>query len=165
VVIKGTITDISPGVNDARLKLRFPNGIAAVSDESQSGYMLYVYKQFEMPTNTTGVPVMVSVIDENGNYREIGTTTSDSTGYYSLSWTPDIAGKYNVYVTFAGSKAYYGSVATNSFVVDEASAQSTPQATQAPSVADQYFLPATIVIVVLIVIVLAMLVLMMMKKP
>jgi hypothetical protein len=118
-----------------------------------------------MPTNTSGVPVTVSVIDQNGNYRQIGTTTSDSTGYYSFNWTPDIAGKYTVYATFAGSKAYYGSVATNSLIVDQASAQSTPQATQGPSVADQYFLPATIVIVVLIVIVLAMLALMMMKKP
>jgi hypothetical protein len=127
--------------------------------------MMYVYKQYECPTNTSGVPVTVSVIDANGNYREIGTTTSDATGYYSLSWTPDISGQYTVYVTFAGSKAYYGSVATNSFVVDEAAATPAPHETQAPSAADLYFVPATIAIVVLIVIVLALLVLMMMKKP
>jgi hypothetical protein len=165
VLIKGTITDISPGTSDTRTKLRFPNGVAAVSDASQSGYMLYVYKQFECPANTTGVQVSVSVIDANGNYRQIGTTTSDSTGYYSLNWTPDISGKYTVYATFTGSKAYYGSVATNSFVVDTPAATATPLSTQAPSAADLYFLPSIAVVVVLIVIVLALLVLMMMKKP
>jgi hypothetical protein len=164
VVIKGTVTDISPGTSDTRLKLRFPNGVAAVSDASQSQWMLYVYKQFEQPTNTTGVPVVISVIDANGNYRQIGTATSDSTGYYSFNWVPDISGKYTVYVTFAGSKAYYGSMATNSFVVDEAAVESTPQATAPPSIADQYFIPATAAIIVLIIIVLALLVVSTLKK-
>ena len=80
VLISGTVTDVSPGTTDPRIALRFPNGVAAVSDDSQSQYMLYIYKQFEMPTNTTGVPVTISVIDANGNFREIGTTTSDSSG-------------------------------------------------------------------------------------
>jgi FOG: WD40-like repeat len=165
VLIKGTVMDISPGTSDTRLQLRFPNGVPAVADASQAEWMLYVYKQFEQPTNATGVPVVISVVDSNGNFRQIGTATSDSTGYYSFNWTPDISGKYTVYATFAGSKAYYGSSATNSFVVDDAPAAPTPQATAAPSMADQYFVPATAVIVVLIVIVLALLVFMMMKKP
>ena len=80
VLIAGKVTDISPGTTDARIALRFPNGVPAVSDASQSQYMLYVYKQFEMPTNATGVPVTISVVDANGNFREIGTTTSDSSG-------------------------------------------------------------------------------------
>ncbi len=165
VVIKGTVTDISPGTNDARLKMRFPNGVAAVSDDSQSGYMMYVYKQFECPTDTTGVPVSIAVIDSNGNYREIGTTTTDATGYYSFNWTPDIAGKYTVYVTFAGSKAYYGSVATNSFVVDDAP-EATPAPTDRPeSAADMYFVPAIAGLFVLVIIVLVLLVLMMRKRP
>jgi hypothetical protein len=145
--------------------MRFPNGVAAVSDESQSGYMMYVYKQFECPTDTTGVPVSIAVIDANGNYREIGTTTSDATGYYSFNWTPDIAGKYTVYVTFAGSNAYYGSVATISFVVDEAP-EATAQPTATPaSPADLYFVPAIAGLFVLVIIVLVMLVLMMRKRP
>ena len=73
--------------------------------------MLYVYKQFERPNNTIGVPVALDVIDANGNSRNIGTTTSDATGFYSYHWTPDIPGKYTVIATFGGSNAYYGSSA------------------------------------------------------
>jgi hypothetical protein len=157
--------DNSPGTTGTDIKLRFPNGVAAVSDASQSDWMMYVYKQFEQPTNATGVPIVINVVDANGNYRQIGTTTSDSTGYYSLNWTPDISGKYQVYVTFAGCKAYYGSGATNSFVVDQPAATATPMPTQAPSAADQYFLPISAALVVLVIIVLAMLAVMMMRKP
>jgi hypothetical protein len=165
VVIKGTVTDISPGTADTRVQLRFPNGVAAVSDDSQSGYMLYVYKQFECPTDTTGVPVTISVIDGNGNYREIGTATTDATGYYSFNWMPDIPGAYTVYVTFSGSKAYYGSVATNSFVVDDAPAATTEPTAKPDSPADMYFVPAIAGLFVLVIIVLVMLVLMMRKRP
>ena len=42
------------------------------------------------PTNFTGVPVAISVIDANGNYRTIGTTTTDSSGTYGFTWMPDI---------------------------------------------------------------------------
>ncbi|HSV50452.1 MAG TPA: hypothetical protein VLH35_09045, partial [Candidatus Acidoferrales bacterium] len=101
----------------------------------------------------------------NGNYRTIGTTTSDATGYYSLNWTPDIAGKYTVYVTFAGSKAYYGSGATNSFVVDSPAATVTPQPTQGPSIADQYILPGIIGIIIAIVIGFAATILILRKRP
>mgnify|MGYP001046114900 CR=1 FL=1 len=90
---------------------------------------------------------------------------SPGSGYYSFNWTPDIAGKYTVYVTFAGSKAYYGSVATNSFVVDDAP-EATPAPTETPaSPADMYFVPAIAGLFVLVIIVLVMLVLMMRKRP
>ena len=71
--------------------------------------MEYVYEQQPMPTNATGVPVTITVIDSNGNYRQIGTTTTDSSGMYSFPWTPDIRGKYTVIATFAGTGSYYGS--------------------------------------------------------
>ena len=165
VVIEGTVLDNSPGLSSTATKLRFPNGVAAVSDASQSDWMMYVYKQFECPTNTTGVPVSISVIDANGNYRTIGTTTTDTTGYYSFNWAPDIAGQYTVYVTFAGSKAYYGSVATNSFVVDDAPAATTQPTAKPDSPADLYFVPAIAGLFVLVIIVLVMLVLLMRKRP
>ncbi len=38
-----------------------------------------------MPTNATGVPVNIDAIDANGNYRNIGTATSDTTGALSLA--------------------------------------------------------------------------------
>jgi hypothetical protein len=91
------ITDISPATDDDTIKKRFSNGVAAVSDDSISDWMLYVYKQFARPINTTGVEVTLSVLDANGNYRAIGTTTSSSDGFYSYSWVPDITGEYTVY--------------------------------------------------------------------
>ncbi len=152
VLISGKVTDVSPGTTAPIIAMRFPNGVPAVSDDSQSQYMLYMYKQFEMPTNTTGVPVTISVVDANGNFRDIGTTTTDNSGSYSLSWMPDISGKYSVIATFAGSEAYYGSYAQAAFVVDAAPTTSTPQPTPAPSTADLYFLPMSIAIIVVVII-------------
>jgi hypothetical protein len=164
VLVEGTVLDVSPGMSDSSIEMRFPNGVAAVSDASQSQWMLYVYKQFERPTNASGVEVSIDVIDANGNYRHVGTTTSDSTGKYSYSWSPDITGKYTVIATFAGSKAYYASFDETSFVVDPAAATATPLATPAQSMADLYFVPATIGIVVAIVIVGAVLALLLLRK-
>jgi hypothetical protein len=163
VIIKGTVTDISPGTKDPAIAMRFPNGVPAVSDESQSDWMLYVYKQFSCPANITGVPVTIDVIDANGNYRNIGTAISDGTGFYSLDWVPDIPGKYTVIATFGGSKAYYPSVAQTAFVVDEA--QATPAPTETPpSMADLYFLPLSIGMIVAIIVIGAIIVLLLLRK-
>ncbi|NLB54712.1 MAG: PQQ-binding-like beta-propeller repeat protein, partial [Lentisphaerae bacterium] len=142
VLISGRVTDISPGTEDYALKARFPNGVPAIADADMSDWMLHVYKQFPMPTNLTGVEIKVDVIDTNGNHRNIGTTTSDVNGYFSLDWKPDITGKYTVVATFAGSHSYYGSYDQAAFVVDEASATQTPPPRDQPSITDQYFIPA-----------------------
>jgi hypothetical protein len=163
LVISGSVTDISPGLSDYAITARFPNGVPAVSDESMSEWMLYVWKQFECPASASGVPVEISVIDSNGNYRIIGTTTSDAMGYYSFQWTPDIAGKYSVYATFGGSSAYYGSVGETSFAVDELATTTQPTA-QPESTTDAYFLPAVAGIIVTIIIVGVVLALLMMRK-
>jgi len=152
VIIKGTVSDISPGTTDSALTMRFPSGVPAVSDESISQWMLYVYKQFERPTNATGVPVTIDVIDANNNYRNIGTATTDSSGMFKLGWKPDIEGAYTVIATFAGSKAYYPSHGETAFVVDPA-VQAPEVKTEGPSIADQYLLPATFGIIASVVIV------------
>ena len=85
LVIKGTVTDIAAGTTQDEQAARFPNGVPAVSDASQSAWMEYVYMQKPRPTNVTGVPVELSVVDANGNYRSIGTTTSDADGFFSLT--------------------------------------------------------------------------------
>ena len=54
-------------------------------------WMEYLYMQQAKPTDAVGVPVVLSVVDANGNYREIGTTTT-SEGFFSFSWKPDIEG-------------------------------------------------------------------------
>jgi len=154
VLISGTITDVSPGTKDDSLMMRFPNGVPAVSDASMSDWMLYVYKQFPQQTEAVGVPVTVDVIDANGNYRNIGTITSNADGFFSFDWVPDIEGKYTVIASFAGSESYYPSHAQAAFVVD-AAPQSAQQATQTQelSLAEQYFLPMSAIIIVAIVVV------------
>jgi hypothetical protein len=108
--------------------------------------------------------VTLDVIDSNGNYRNIGTTTSDADGFYSFDWTPDIEGRYTVIATFGGSKSYYASHAETAFVVESAP-EATPQPTQAPaSLADQYILPGIGGIIVAIAVVGAVLVLLMLRK-
>jgi outer membrane protein assembly factor BamB len=166
VIIRGTVTDISPGTKQHEQAMRFPNGVPAVSDESQSAWMEYVYIQKPKPIDVTGVPITLSVIDANGNYREIGTVTSDGSGFYSLSWTPDIEGKYTVYANFAGSESYWPSHAVTAFTVD--SAPTTPAPTQAitpTSAADTYLLPGIIAIIVAIAIVGALMLMAIKKRP
>jgi hypothetical protein len=128
-------------------------------------WMGYVYQQKPLPTNFTGVEVVVNVIDNNGNYRVIGTTTSDIYGNYKVVWTPDITGDYIVLASFAGSNGYWPSSAETSFTVDEAAATATPAPTVAPSMADLYFLPAIIGVIVAVIVVGAVLALLMTKKP
>jgi hypothetical protein len=127
ITITGTVKDNCPGTKSDALMLRFPNGVPVVSDASQSDWMLYIYKQFAQPINATGVPITLSVVDANGNYRAIGTTTSDADGFFSFNWQPDITGKYTIYATFEGSQAYYASHAVTAFSVDAAP---TPAPTQ-----------------------------------
>jgi hypothetical protein len=165
VVIDGQVTDISPGLTTQAITSRFPHGVPAVSDESQSAWMLHVWKQFERPNNATGVPVTLSVIDANGNFRNIGTTTSDSTGSFAFTWTPDITGDYTVIATFEGSKAYYAS-SDQTHITNTAAAQasSTPIPPQ-QSTADLYFVPAIIALIVIMIVGFAVLALMIRRRP
>jgi outer membrane protein assembly factor BamB len=164
VVIRGTVTDVSPGTNEYTLKARFANGVPAVADEYMSEWMLYVYKQFPRP-NAQGVPVTIDVIDANGNYRNIGTTTSDSSGMFSFTWKPDIEGTYTVVASFGGSKSYWPSYAQTTFAVDPAP-QGTPESTPPPaSVADVYFIPAIAGLFAAILVVGAIMLLSLKKRP
>jgi hypothetical protein len=165
VLVKGLVTDISPGTKDEALTTRFPNGVPAVSDDSMSDWMLYVYKQFSRPTNAAGVEVVVEVLDPNNNYYEVGRTTSDSTGFYSLAFAPEVPGKYTIVASFAGSGAYYGSFSETAIQVDEAVSTATPEPTQAPaSLADQYLLPGIGIIVAAIAVVGVVLALLLRKR-
>lgn len=165
IVIKGTITDISPGTANYDLAARFPNGVAAVSDDSQSAWMEYVYMQQERPTNATGVPIILSVIDANGNYRTIGTTKSDADGLYSFNWTPDIEGKYTIYASFEGSESYWPTHAVTVFNIDPAPATPAPTEAQPESVADMYFVPAITGLFVAIIVVGLLTILMTRRRP
>jgi hypothetical protein len=164
VVISGTVSDISAGSEQQAVAANFPNGLPCVSDESMTGWMKYVYMQQPLPATVTGVPVMINVLDANNNYRTIGTTVSDGSGFFSYSWTPDVPGKYTVVAIFEGSESYYPSNSEAAFFAMDVPV-ATPQPTQGPaSLADQYLLPATVGIIAAIVIVGAAILLMLRKK-
>ena len=61
VLITGNVWDKSTGTTDNDRSARFPEGVPAVSDDSQTAWMAYVYMQQPKPTNATGVPVTVFV--------------------------------------------------------------------------------------------------------
>jgi hypothetical protein len=128
-MITGTVIDESPGTKDSDRTARFPHGVAAVNDASQSTWMEYVYMQQPYPTNCTGVEVTLDAYDPNGNFVHLGTATSDTTGFYSYMWqTPPVPGEYRIIARFAGSESYYGSYAEAALgVVEAAPATTAPQ--------------------------------------
>ena len=165
ITIRGTIIDKSAGTQQQAQAANFPYGVPAISDDGQTAWMEYVYMQQPCPTNATGVPVSINVLDSNGNYRQIGSTTSDASGMFTFTWTPDISGEYTVTAIFAGSESYYFSSAETSFFASDAPT-ATPAPTQAPqSMADQYFVPAIAGLFVAIVVVGLLIILVLRKRP
>jgi outer membrane protein assembly factor BamB len=162
ITITGSVMDISAGTTQSQQAADFPNGVPCVSDASESQWMEYTYMQQPMPTNTTGVQVTLSVLDSNGNNRVIGTTTTDASGTYSLSWTPDISGNFTIHATFAGTNSYYGSSAETHIHASSAAATPAPTASPASNLASnttlEYGIAAMIIVIVIIGAVLAMLV-------
>jgi len=129
-------------------------------------WMGYVYQQRPLPTDFAGVRVSIDVIDSNGNYRNIGTATTDSSGTYRLTWTPDISGDYTVIATFAGTNGYWPSYAEEGFtVMNEPAATPAPTQPQNTSAADTYLLPGIIAIIVAIAVGFAITILLLRKRP
>jgi outer membrane protein assembly factor BamB len=153
LVISGTVMDIAAGTTQTAQAAVFPNGVPVASDASMTVWMEHVYQQKPLPTNFTGVPVTVDVLDSNGNYRNIGTATTDATGTFSLQWTPDIPGKYTVIATFAGTNGYWPSYSETSFAVDPAAATASPYPTVNLPPTEMCFAVSTISIIIAIAIV------------
>ena len=130
ITITGSVTDISAGTKQNEIALRFPNGVPAVSDASQSKYMEYIYQKQVAPSDVQGVPVTLSVVDANGNTRTIGMTTTNSMGTFGFNWTPDIAGAYTITASFGGSESYYKSQATTVLYAAESATTAPTQAQQ-----------------------------------
>jgi hypothetical protein len=179
VMVKGTVTDqtntgrhntndnfdlINQGTNNAESIDYTLKDTPCISDKDMGRWMDYKYKQQIYPADATGVEVTLDVIDPNGNFFNIGTTTSDINGNYALPYTPDVPGTYKILATFAGSRAYGPSRATT-YLEAVAAPEATAQPTAAPaSVADMYLLPGIIGIIIAIIIVGIVLALLLIRK-
>jgi hypothetical protein len=143
IMIEGMVTDQSPGQPDT----------PCISDDDMGPWMQYLHMNQPIPSNAQGVEVSLDVIDSNGNFRNIGTATSDISGVYSYAWEPDIPGQYTLIATFAGSESYGSSFAQTAFFVEEVPAPTPPpEATPAP-MTDTYLAGSTIAIVAAILII------------
>jgi outer membrane protein assembly factor BamB len=148
VLITGTVMDISPGTEQDNLRFRFPNGVPAVGDESQSEWMLHVYKGFEEPMRVTGIEITVYAYDGQ-DVTDIGKTTSDSRGRFSIAWTPDKAGDYEIWAYFEGTASFYGDDAKTEMKVLNAPAPA-PEIETPPY--EWYIIGAAIAIIAVVII-------------
>ena len=126
VLIEGTVTDQCVGAKKIAEKVGFTNGVSAVSDESMQAWMEYLYEQQGMPTNATGVEVVLETLDPNGNFYEIGRATSSVSGVFGTAFIPQVPGLYKIIATFEGSSSYYGSYAETYINVEEAPSPAQP---------------------------------------
>lgn len=166
VIIEGTVTDVSSGSKQTEQAARFPQGVPVSSDESMADWMSYVYQQQPLPSNFKGVEVGISVVDANGNYRNIGTATTDSKGNFNLVWTPDIPGTYQVIAAFGGTNGYWPSYQETVFSIVEPATTATPiPPAQQPNLADQYFIPAIAGLFVFVAIIGIILAVLIRKRP
>jgi len=120
VTITGTVTDQSPG--DTCLGIPAA-GTPAISDDSMSAWMEYLYMSKAIPTNATGVSVNLVALDSNGGSTPIGTATSNSMGFFNTHWTvPTTPGDYQIIADFAGTNSYFASSAIAAITVVAAAA-------------------------------------------
>ena len=121
ILIKGTVTDESPGTKSTLLTSRFPNGVPAVTEDSMQAWMEYLYEQQSCPENAEGVEVVITTFDPNGNTYELGRTTSSLSGTFGCEVDPPVPGLYKIIATFEGSASYYGSYAETYLIVEKPS--------------------------------------------
>lgn len=108
VLLTGTVTDQSAGAKQLVQDGKF-SVVPAVSDQSMTPWMEYLYMQMPKPESATGVTVKLTGYDPAGNPIDIGTTTTDINGKYGLTWTPTLEGTYHITATFDGTNSYGGS--------------------------------------------------------
>jgi hypothetical protein len=136
--IQGTVMDVSAGTRQSGIAARFPKGLPAVSDQSQTAWMEYVYMQNPKPSNTIGVNVKIDAVDPNGNSVTLGTATTDDSGTFIFTVTPSMLsageGTYKIQASFEGTNSYWPSGATGGFSVNNEA--TTPTNTVQPLTLD-----------------------------
>jgi hypothetical protein len=152
ITIRGTVTDQTPVSKDT----------PAIADEYMSAWMGYLHQQKAKPTDAIGVPVKITVVDQNGQATVIGTATSDIGGSFGISWTPPAQGTYQIIAEFEGTKSYgdsyattYVSVASSSAAVPTAS-PSTAVENPASTSTETLLIAAAAAVIVIAVIVAAL---------
>ena len=116
VLIKGTVTDQSAGAK----------GTPAIADEDMSKWTAYLYMNKPMPTDVTGVSVMLQAMRSDGSIIDIGFATSDIMGNYEYLWTPPDEDTYKILATFLGSGSYWMSSAGTALGVTAAPSPGGP---------------------------------------
>jgi outer membrane protein assembly factor BamB len=164
VLVEGSVIDTASGTKQDEQAARFPNGVPAVADENMNVWMEYVYMQKPKPDNVKGVEVVVSVLDPNNNYYEVGRTTSDASGMFKLMFTPEVPGEYSVTARFEGSESYWPSQAQTGIGVSDAPTPSSQPETAIPD-NTSIVIGAAVAIIIAIAIVGAVLALMIRKRP
>jgi outer membrane protein assembly factor BamB len=134
VMITGTVTDqTASGRRNTNDLVDFTlKGTPAISDEDMSAWMEYMFMQQGKPADAEGVEVILETLDPNGNFYEIGRTTSDVNGNYGLMWEPEVPGEYQIFARFEGSASYGPSSASTYLGVEDAP-QPTPTPTPSPA--------------------------------
>jgi hypothetical protein len=153
IVIKGSVLDQSPA----------QPGTPCVSKASMKTQMDYLHMQLPIDgiyhnVQMTGVPVVLTAIDPNGNTQDIGTAITNAYyGNYEFVWTPSIEGTYKIVASFVGDESYSSSGAATAITVS-AAAEATPtptQTIQALSASEFYtaIIAATVTIIIAIVLI------------
>ena len=128
-----------------------------------STWMEYVYMQKPLPTSTTGVEVVLSVVDPNNNCYEVARATTDARGMYKAAFIPEVPGLYSVIASFEGSESYWPSYAETAINVNEA--PTPPTEPEAPaSMTDTYVLGFGIALVIILIVGIFVIVLMLRKR-
>jgi hypothetical protein len=120
VLITGSVTDQTPN----------SKGTPAISDKDMGAWMEYLHMQKPIPTNAKGVTVSVTAIDPNGNFQNIGNTTSDIGGNFGIAWNPPVEGMYQLKATFSGSASYGDSYATAYMFIGPQTTAASPKPTE-----------------------------------
>jgi hypothetical protein len=144
LLIEGKVTDQSPGAK----------GATAVSDESMTEWMKYVYMQYPMSQDVRGVTVELYAIGEDGSSTKIGEATTDplNGGIFSYTWTPPKEERYIITAVFSGSKSYWDSYASTAIGVVPAPEVPSPATAQEVSEQVDPLRSTVTVLVVLVVI-------------
>jgi len=157
VLIKGTVLDQSPS----------QPGTPCVSKESMTTQMEYLHMQHPIDgvggdAVITGVPVTLTAVDQDGDWIDIGTVTTD--GYYGafgLAWTPPEEGTYKIIASFESDESYGSSGASTFVTVGPAPAEVeevdlAPLESSVSDVEDNLSNQTTYIIVILVIVIIAL---------